>query len=316
MQPLSSTQNLQISATETVTPTQFYTWKNYRCAYEVHTAINPNTNEGTPLLLIHPIGVGLSRKFWQRFCREWYEAGRRNPIYNPDLLGCGESDMPHVAYSPLDWAQQLQHFLQTVVKKPVIVVVQGALLPVAIELVRLETNSNFIRGLVLAGPPALTLLAKPRANWRQKLTWNLLDSPFGSAFYRYARREQFLRSFSTKQLFEKADSVDREWLQTLEKGATDPKTRHAVFSFLAGFWRQDYRDAIASISQPTLVVVGDTASSISQAGKGETPDERLADYQKSLPNAEGIKMLGRNVLPYESTVEFVNVVTNFVAKHS
>jgi hypothetical protein len=39
---------------------------NYRCAYEVHQPINA-TPEGVPLVLIHPIGVGLSRQFWQRF---------------------------------------------------------------------------------------------------------------------------------------------------------------------------------------------------------------------------------------------------------
>lgn len=126
MQPsaVANTTNL------TASPSQFYSWQNYPCAYEVHQPINA-TSEGVPLLLIHPIGVGLSRQFWQRFCREWYNTGQRNLIYNPDLLGCGESDMPHLAYTPSDWAEQLQYFLQTVVQKPVILVVQGALLPVA-----------------------------------------------------------------------------------------------------------------------------------------------------------------------------------------
>ncbi len=40
--------------------TQFYTWQNYRCGYEVHQPINSDP-EGIPLLLIHPIGIGLSR---------------------------------------------------------------------------------------------------------------------------------------------------------------------------------------------------------------------------------------------------------------
>jgi len=37
-------------------------------------------------------------------------------------------------------------------------------------------------------------------------------------------------------------------------------------------WRQDYKEAIATITQPTLVVVGDTASSISQAGRHQSKD--------------------------------------------
>ncbi|WGV24833.1 alpha/beta fold hydrolase [Halotia branconii] len=294
-------------------PTQFYTWQNYRCAYELHQPIN-SISEGIPLLLIHPIGVGLSRQFWQRFCGEWYSKGHRNSIYNPDLLGCGESDMPSVAYTPKDWAEQLHYFLQSVVQKPVIVVVQGALLPVAIELVQKELN--LIAGLILAGPPAWPVITKKSAVWQQKLIWNILASPFGNAFYRYARSPRFLRSFSIRQLFGSEDAVDAEWLNTLVAGAENTTSRYAVFSFLAGFWRQNYAKNLTYIKQPTLVIVGETASSISEEGKQETPDERLTDYLACLPQGRGIKLPGRNVLPYESTGEFVKAIAPFIAEFS
>ncbi|MBD2728310.1 alpha/beta hydrolase [Nostoc sp. FACHB-892] len=305
MQPsaVSNTTNL------TASPSQFYSWQNYRCAYEIHQPIN-TVSEGIPLLLIHPIGVGLSRQFWQRFCREWYNSGQDNPIYNPDLLGCGESDMPHLAYTPSDWAEQLQYFLQTVVQKPVIVIVQGALLPVAIALV--QKQSNLIAGLVLSGPPTWALMTSKSPEWQQRFVWNLLDSPFGSAFYRYARTPKFLHSFSTRQLFASENAADAEWLNTLLAGAENPASRHAVFSFLAGFWRQDYTSSIASIEQPTLAVMGETASSISQKSKKETPDERLTHYLACLPQGQGIKINGRNVLPYESTAEFVAAIATFI----
>ncbi len=311
MQPQSLSQSPIFEAQRV--STTHYTWSGYRCAYEVHVPPDASLNEGTPLLLIHPIGVGLSRHFWQRFCREWFQTGHRNPIYNPDLLGCGESDMPHIAYSPVDWAEQLHYFIQTVVQKPVILLVQGALLPVAIALSQHDASqANWIRGLILAGPPAWAVITDKPTAWQQRLTWNLLDSPFGKAFYLYARRPQFLRSFSTRQLFADAQQVDAEWLHMLVQGATNPASRYAVFSFLAGFWRQDYKQAIAAITQPTLVVVGDKASSISQAGKEETPDQRLADYLECLPQGQGLKTSGRNVLPYEATSEFVAAITPFV----
>ncbi len=303
-----------MSEAVTVPNTQFYTWKNYRCAYELYTQTAPEAKDSVPVLLIHPIGVGLSGQFWHRFCRAWYQSGRTNPIYNPDLLGCGESDMPHIAYTPTDWAAQLQHFLQTVVQRPVTLVVQGALLPVALELARLQTQPNLIRQLVLAGPPAIAVMTQATSVWQQRLTWNLLDSPLGTAFYSYARREQFLRSFSARQLFADAERVDAQWLEMLVKGAANLASRYAVFSFLAGFWRQDYADAITAIAQPTLVVVGERASSISRVGKQDTPDQRLADYLQYLSGCEGIKINGRNVLPYESTTEFVAATAAFVDK--
>jgi pimeloyl-ACP methyl ester carboxylesterase len=294
-------------------PTLFYQWKNYRCAYDVYHPTTA-TEDSIPLLLIHPIGVGLSRVFWQRFCESWCKIGNSNPIYNPDLLGCGECEMPAVACYPDDWAAQLQFFLETVVKKPAIVLVQGALLSVALALAKIEqeSGSNLIHGLVLAGPPAWAVMNKHSTERQQRIVWNLLDSPLGNAFYRYARRTEFLRSFSIKQLFGDAAKVDSEWLDALQAGAANLDSRHAVFSFLAGFWRQDYSNTIQKCDRPTLVVMGEQASSISQAGKEEKPEERLAQYLTNFPNSEGLLMSGRNVLPYESTADFVSAVAEFV----
>ncbi|MBE9181056.1 alpha/beta hydrolase [Oculatella sp. LEGE 06141] len=299
----------QVTARAPIAPTQFYTWRDYRCAYEVR---GNESNHNVPLLLIHPVGVGLSRRFWDRFNQRWLESGQPQPIYNPDLLGCGESAMPHVAYTPDDWAAQLQHFLNTVIQKPAIVVAQGALFPVAIALV--QRQPDLVKALILAGPPAWPVMTRTTPTWQQKLSWNLFDSPLGSSFYRYARRRQFLQSFSEKQLFADRQRVDSEWLDTLKRGADDPASRHAVFSFLAGFWRKNYESAIAHIQQPTLVVLGNTASSISRSGKSETPDERMADYLQRLPAGEGIQLSGRNVLPYESTAEFVEAIVPFVTR--
>ncbi|MBP0014639.1 MAG: alpha/beta fold hydrolase [Roseofilum sp. SBFL] len=287
--------------------TQYYTWKTYRCAYEVSSSpqSDPQT---TPLLLLHPIGVGLSRRFWDRFITQWRTQGYSQPIYNPDLLGCGESDMPHVAYTPEDWAEQLNHFIETVIQKPVILVVQGGLFPVAIALTQRQNSYLWLKGLVLSGPPAWPVITQTSPDWQNRLLWNGFDSPLGRAFYRYARRRQFLESFSIRQLFGEAYQVDDEWLDTLQVGAQNPASRHAVFSFLAGFWRRDYQEAIRKISQPTLVVVGEKASSISKEGKQEKADQWLTKYLAHLPNGEGKKISGRNVLPYESTETFVSLV--------
>ena len=117
-----------------------------------------------------------------------------------------------------------------------------------------------------------------------------------------------------RQLFAEAEAVDPEWLDFLARGATNLDSRYAVFSFLAGFWREDYSQAISAISEPTLVVFGEKASSISREGISETPQQRLENYLKVLPQGQGCIIPGRNVLPYESTEEFVKVVGDFITK--
>ena len=296
------------------TTPKFYTWKNFRCAYEVHTP-QKSSDDNLALLLIHPIGVGLSGCFWHRFIKAWLELDNSISIYNPDLLGCGNSDMPRAAYYPSDWGQQLHYFLENVVKTPAIVVTQGALPPVAIALRESLSQPNLIKGLVFAGPPSWKLITQQVKPIQQKLIWNLLfDSLLGDLFYRYARRRKFIESFSVRQLFAEAEAVDAEWLDNLEIGAVNLESRYAVFSFLAGFWRQDYKKSIANISEPTLVVFGEKASSIDSTGASETPQQRLDLYLKHLPKGQGKIISGRNVLPYESTDEFVGVVSEFVEK--
>ena len=294
----------------TASPTQYYSWQNYRCAYEIHQPLN-STASRIPLLLIHPIGVGLSRQFWQRFCREWYDKKHQNLIYNPDLLGCGESDMPALAHTPINWAKQLEHFLQTVVKQPVIIVVQGALLPVAIELVKLE--KDLIAGLVLSDPTSRPVITKNAPKWQQNLLWSIFTSPIGNAFFRYARTRKFLYSFSVEKLFAVSENVDDEWLNTLIADAKNMRGRYAVFAFLARFWQRDYSSDIASIPHRTLLVVGEQARGISKESKPEAPDERLAYYLNCLPQSQGVKIIGKNVMPYEYTQAFVEAVSPFIA---
>lgn len=296
---------------------EFYTWQSYRCAFETIPG-----QQGVALLLIHPIGVGLSRKFWQPFIQQWTTHQSGGAIYNVDLLGCGDSDLPRRAYRPEDWAEQLAFFIEQVAQAPVVLVVQGALLPVAVRLMELPAAVQ-VKGMVLSGPPAWRLMTTPTARWKQALTWQLLASPLGNVFYRYARREPFLRSFSQRQLFDQAEDVTDGWLAMLRSGAKDMASRYAVFSFLAGFWRQDYAGAIAQIQPPVMVVMGDSASTIDRTTAKEiekttndASQSRLQNYLDHFPHIQGVTLSGRNVLPYESAAEFARAIAPFIANLS
>lgn len=295
--------------------TQFQTWQGDRYAYEVMDRFEGANPELSPLLFVHPIGVGLSRRFWDRFTTAWQgqagsPAGAGNVIYNPDLMGCGESDMPCFPYRPLDWAEQLQHLIDTVIQRPVIVVVQGALFPAAIDLVKIAPQS--VAGLVLSGPPAWRVMTDVASERQQKIAWSLFKSPLGALFYRYARRRQFLQDFSRKQLFASDSPIDGAWLDPLVAGAKDPASRHAVFAFLARFWQRGYGDDIRAIAQPTQVLFGREASSVSRSGKSESPEDRLKIYLDALPAGQGQLLPGRNVLPFEATDAFCEAVVGFV----
>lgn len=295
-----------------ISTTQYYQWHKYKCAY---TSYNKDANSQYAIVLIHPIGVGLSGIFWQRFLQAQEKSPVKMPIYNPDLLGCGASDLARVAYDPKDWASQLNYFIEQVVQKPVILVVQGASFPIAIYMSSGDLKSDLIKGLVLSGPPAWNIMINGGNQRISEILWNIFfDSFIGSLFYQYARRREFIKSFSLKQLFANAEEVDDEWLDMLSEAAVETKTRYAVFSFLAGFWRKDYSKLMSQLEQKILVLMGDKASSVSKDGFKETPEKRIELYQKNIPNLEGKIIKGRNVLPYESTDDFLAEVIDFYQK--
>jgi pimeloyl-ACP methyl ester carboxylesterase len=288
-------------------PTQVYAWKTYSCTYTHYPALG--ATDALPMLLIHPVGVGLASWFWERFAQTMAATGERPALYAPDLLGCGQSPKPKVAYRAEDWADQLAHFLRQVVQRPVVLVVQGGSLPIGLRLLVHPQAQGLIQSLVLSGPPGMKLMTTPTSRRRQTLLWNLLFSgPVGVGFFRYARREAFLKSFCRRQLFANPADIDREWLGHLREDAQDSGGRYAVYSFLAGFWRQDYTDLMVAITLPTLVIFGDAASGINRLSRTDPPQQRLDDYLRLIPTATGVMIPGRNVLPYESTAAFVEAL--------
>ena len=193
-----------------------------------------------------------------------------------------------------------------------IAITQGALMPVALELGCLPDSEALVKAHIWSGPPAWSIVSKPAVEWQQKLAWGFFRSLLGNGFYRYARREAFLESFSQRKLFSAPEAVDREWLSLLHRGSRDMASRHAVFAFLAGFWRQDYRPQLSTLAQPTYVTFGDAASSISRTGQVEPASDRLRDYLACLPHGSGCIVSGRNVLPYENTHDFVAAISPFI----
>ena len=204
----------------------------------------PASGSRPPLLLIHPIGVGLSSRFWDRFIRRWQNDDPEAELLAPDLIGCGEAACSRDPLTPHDWA-----LLQKRNGGPAVIVTQGTSLPIALALI--ELVPDLVCGLVAVSPPGWRVLQEEVPIERSRQLWRwLFRSPIGNIFYLYARRRSFLQSFSRKNLFAEADAVDEQWLQTLREGSRSMDTRWAVYSFLAGFWRRDWEPRLTGLTLP------------------------------------------------------------------
>lgn len=273
---------------------------------------NPSTPASTPLLLIHPIGVGLSSRFWDRIIRCWKASDPSAELLAPDLLGCGAAPCPEQPLTPEDWANPLLSLLRERGAQPVVLVSQGASLPIALAIQALAPE--LVSGLVAISPPGWRVLQEEFPQERARTLWRLLfRGPIGNLFYRYARRRSFLRSFSQKNLFARAEDVDAEWLDTLAEGSRSMATRWAVFSFLAGFWRRNWEPQFTQLTIPVLVIFGQSATGIGRSRYWDDLNERLDTYRRQLPQATISTINGRNVLPFESTQACVSCVRHWLS---
>lgn len=259
-----------------------------------------------PLLLIHPVGVGLNHRFWDRFIECW---AQRGVVRAPDLLGCAPGPSQPRPLTPQHWAQALRSDLLAL-NTAAVLVVQGGSLPIALELLKLEPAA--CAGLVMVGPPGWRVMGEPAKRWLQVLLWHgLFQGLSGRLFWRWARREAFLRSFSIKELFADSGAVDHEWIAMLRDESADPITRWAVFAFLAGFWRGNYHQQMQAITIPTLALFGDQASGISRSGRRDTTERKLADYSAAIDQLTTAVIPGRNVLPYEASQPCVEAISRW-----
>ena len=270
-----------------------------------------NTTPEPWLLLIHPVGVGLSSQFWNRLIRDWHSTKTSPSLLAPDLLGCGAAPCQAQPLTPEDWADQLITLMREQDNGPAVLVTQGASLPIALAIV--ARAPELVRALVAISPPGWLVLKQAFPQARAHLLWRIVfQGLIGNLFYRYARRRSFLNAFSKNNLFARTDSVDEEWLEMLQQGSRSMETRWAVYSFLAGFWRRDWEPQLTELKIPMQILFGANATGIGSSKNWDDLDQRLKTYADKLPNASISTIPGRNVLPYESTEDCVTCIREWL----
>lgn len=289
-----------------------------------------------PLVCIPPVGVGITRSFYDPLHREWAAIGAPSELHTPDLLGCGDaSPKPRRFYKPGTWAEQLLEYVASEIGRPVVVVSQGGLLPVALEMWAAGGTAT-IAGVAFVSPPPLTFFAPEAAvepgvrarfrerggKWhgraKQRALWTLSQSSIGGLFFRYLRAghgQPRIRSFSERNLFADGSKVDDEWMRMCAAGSADSRSRHATLAYLCGTvpggaWRDDRTALLESLTVPALVLRGDAV---------EGAAGRLAAFMEKVPNpspASGLVVGGRAVLPYENAAATAERLANFLTTTS
>jgi pimeloyl-ACP methyl ester carboxylesterase len=227
---------------------------NYVSWLQFHYAYYRRSGTGRPLVFLHSINAVAAahemRPLVQRFQRE-----TDRPLYALEWLGFGHSDRPELAYTPTVLEDQLEHFLQHVVRARDGVDVVGLSLGAnyAAELAR--RRPDLIRSLVAIEPSGLG--SDPAEIGR--LWAGVLFSVPGvqRAFFDRLTTHEALYDFARENLFTAEFGVPEEFVEFGEDTSRAEGASRPLDDFLGGrLFPRDSRDIFQHLRQPLLLVYG------------------------------------------------------------
>ncbi|GAX14889.1 hypothetical protein FisN_29Lh105 [Fistulifera solaris] len=307
--------------------TYSYKFKDYNVTYRYKPPA-PGHERDAPLLLIHPVGIGLSSWFWENFMDAWEYGG---PVYAPDLWGCGKvEDDDHLRQMPSSsfpdrWVDACENMLSLSVdsstpKKSLfpfvgkswssssttsrwVIVAQGGLAPIGVRVV--HRNLSQISHLILTSPPTWSDMTTTVPRKDLQRNDQFLRSPvWGSLAFRLLETRWAVSFFSNLFLFASNNVNDTtRWLDCVQAGV-GPAQRYAVMAFNAGFCQQTSNEKeLTELPQPTLILQGD-----------EDKSRNRDEYVQKMKDCRIQTITGKNVLPWESPDTVCRAIREFLVK--
>lgn len=238
---------------------------------EVHYAYYARRGTGRPLVFLHSVNAVASahemRPLVQRFQRE-----SARPLFAPEWLGFGHSDRPEVDYTPELLEDQLEHFLERVVRAPGGADVVGLSLGATYAAEVARRRPDLVRSLVAIEPAGL---GKEPAEIGRVWARLLFTLPgVQRAFYDRLTTPEALYRFARENLFTPEFGVPEEFVEYGAETARVEGAARPLDDFLSGRLFPDYaRESFRRLRQPLLVVYG-------------TVEERRMESFTSLPELE------------------------------
>lgn len=319
--PLEAT----LSTTAASVSVQSYQHNGYHLTYLYKPALSEKYKTADPILLIHPIGIGMSSWFWERLMENF---GEGPALYAVDLVGCG---LAHGADAwdpsqggmsvPLGWAQACEALMQQEVvvgktnnllpwpfatrqERRYTVLAQGGLASVALLVA--ARNPETCKALVLTSPPTNLHTAVPEKELARNYAFftGPLTAPLA---FRALESRAAIRLFSNLFLFA-PPGCDESWLdQTAFE--ISPEARPPVSVFNAGFCQaQSFAKELRELTQPLLILQG-------QNDKARNAD-RQDFYEGQVSDCQVTTLPGKNVLPWESPAETSAAIRSFLGLSS
>lgn len=222
--------------------------------YTPHKTLPKTSDDAQPtVIFFHNFGGGASAYEWSKVYAA-LTAGYR--VIAPDLIGWGASAHPARRYTPQDYLDNIEDFIQQVATGPVIAVASSF---TAGLLVRLAAGRpELFQRLFLTCPSGFRDFGKGA---ERRLPEPLINLPFLDqiVYALGANNELAVRNFLENFLLAKRDRLSPETVSAYLASAQQPNAEYAALSFLRGDLYFDLTPYLRQLKVPTAMVWGEQA---------------------------------------------------------
>ena len=285
----------RLSSRKEDTPTNHQTSstpKRYSFTYDYDELVigqSTNQNTTTAVMLIHPIGVGIGRWYYDRLLQslkvKYDDINTRIVFIAPDLLGsataCGplvDSDTePSTDKLPLlnitDWSDQVSHLMSEYETKSMeeghqivnwSIVANGGCAPIALKVAadRTKETAPFkasVTNVIISSPPRLPFFIESNTDSKKvHKSYRTLSGIVGKAFWWYSLRKngKFIQKFSEKNLIQDPANLGEEWLPNCLAASTsfNGQSKYSTFAFLAGCLQDGCIDSLNTLKGSNVAI--------------------------------------------------------------
>lgn len=228
---------------------QYYDWKYGKISYKIK-------GEGTPMLLVHSIGIGSDCCEWNRnvdVLSKYYK------VYTIDLIGFGKSDKPNITYTAYLYSQLIIDFINDIIKEPSNVIATS--LSAAFTTMAYSLSPNLFKKLMLICPSGIentnTTFSK-----NDKLLKFLINSPIiGTSTYNYMTSKKNCKKLLLENIFFDENNLTDEILNQYYYSShyNGAEAKFAIASYISNYMNVNIEAALSKVDLPLYVIWGKNA---------------------------------------------------------
>lgn len=205
---------------------------------------------GRPLLLIHSMMLGTSRREWDMVISSLSE---HYHVYAIDLPGFGNSFLPDKPWTAYQYAHIIHEFMEQVIRRPACILASNGGSDLA--LVTSMLYSEKIKGMMLISPQGFG--RGFATNEDLKPLHGLLLPVSGTQQFLLETTKSKIKASLETAFFAK-EKIQDDLVQTFYTSARGSKNRQITFATLkTGFWRADTKAAFAGLTVPFWIFWGE-----------------------------------------------------------